>query len=368
MTTESLERELLNRLVKYKNIKTTLDLNYKNIPCNIIEISEKGVKTWNELVGLLHVLDFKRLVRTKSGGISISQKNFRGCYGYDVRALKSCIELTIVFHYCVRIQFRNNFKEDTKNDISGSTAYRVFKNTLDNFGIDISDWFIENGKEVKETIEKPLVYVRHGKEEKLWKNNVHHIDIHSAYMGAIAEKVPEWRPAINKIYEERELNEVNKGILTHSFGYFQSSIFGYKLAHLSKFAVERTKRKLEELTERINETGSFVLAYNTDGIWYYGDIYHGEGEGKGLGQWSNDYINGDIWFNSIGQYAFKGTNVKTGKQIEKIVARGRYALDKIKPRNEWNFDDIMYKRLGAESLYTFDKDTELISKLEGEVI
>ena len=57
----------------------------------------------------------------------------------------------------------------------------------------------------------------------------------------------------------------------------------------------------------------------------------------------------------------------TGKKL-KHIPKLNIHWDKIKPRNEWNFDDIMYKRLGAESLYTFDKDTELISKLEGEVI
>ena len=45
-----------------------------------------------------------------------------------------------------------------------------------------------------------------------------------------------------------------------------------------------TNRRIRGLTEALRENGNTILAYNTDGIWYVGDIYHGPGEGDQAGQ------------------------------------------------------------------------------------
>ena len=61
---------------------------------------------------------------------------------------------------------------------------------------------------------------------------------------------------------------------------------------------------MRELAKQLKDSGRMVLAYNTDGIWYCGEIYHGEGEGNGLGQWSNDHTNCTIRFKSAGSYEY----------------------------------------------------------------
>ena len=77
-----------------------------------------------------------------------------------------------------------------------------------------------------------------------------------------------------------------------------------------------------------------MIARSTDCIWYEGEIYHGEGEGKALGEWSNDHTNCTFRAKSKGVYEY----IENGKYT--VVARGYYELDKIKPRDLWSWGDI----------------------------
>lgn len=88
-----------------------------------------------------------------------------------------------------------------------------------------------------------------------------------------------------------------------------------------------------------------VLLYNTDGIWYCGDVYHGEGEGKRLGEWENDHINCMFRAKSAGSYEF----VEDGKYYP--VVRGRTNLDLITPRENWKWGDIFKKEAKVIEFY-----------------
>lgn len=349
-------------LKHYSHIVVTKNMNQNTIPITILDISESGMELFNYISSLLRKIKLPRLIRTPSGGISTKTIPL----GYDIRAIGSCVEITILFHVALRFQFRSDInKADNENAITGSTAFKLFKQTCEKYNIDISKYYIDDGESIKKTIPAPYAFVCRNKELKIWRKHVNHIDLHSAYMGAIAKEIPELFAPINELYLGRKENPVNKGVLTHSFGYFQSKIINYKLANLSKIAIEKTIEKLEELTVHIKEAGGFILAYNTDGIWYYGDVFHGKGEGDNLFEWSNDYVNCDVYFESIGRYAFKGMDIKTNKIVEKVIARGKYALDKIKPRNEWTMRDLLENKLGEKSTFLFDSEKELIYNIKG---
>jgi hypothetical protein len=113
---------------------------------------------------------------------------------------------------------------------------------------------------------------------------------------------------------------------------------------------------MRELAEKMKKSGRRILAYNTDGIWYVGDVYHDEGEGKGLGQWENDHINCKIRFKSAGSYEY----IENGKYTP--VQRGLTKLDSIKPRDEWQWGDI-FSDEGKEITYTFVNE---IGFIEGD--
>ena len=89
-----------------------------------------------------------------------------------------------------------------------------------------------------------------------------------------------------------------------------------------------------ELSERLEESGRIPLLYNTDGIWYYGEVYHGEGEGKDLNQWSNDHVNCVFRMRSTCAYEYIENNVY------KPVVKGVMPLDKKLPRDKWKWGDI----------------------------
>ena len=98
---------------------------------------------------------------------------------------------------------------------------------------------------------------------------------------------------------------------------------------------------------RLITSGRTILGFNTDGIWYQGDIYHGEGEGDKLGEWSNDHINCLFRSKSNGAYEF----IENGQY--NAVVRGNTSFDAIEPdRSKWTWGDIYKSNVLT---YTFDE-------------
>lgn len=347
----------MNKILnKYKGIDITFDLNYAKIPCNIIPMSPEGVNEFNKIVEYLHNEEYNKITRSYSGGISISLANFMPPM-YDVRQLKSCIEITIVDIKCYRIQFRTQFSEMGKTAISGKTAFLTFEKELRDTGIKISDYAINNGMEIKKSIPKQKRELNDD-YEKMIIDNVHHIDFHSAYMSGVAISFPEFYPAIKKIYDKRKIDPICKGVLTNSWGYMQSEIIKAKYAHISKCGIEWTNKKLGELARKIIANKGKIIAFNADGVWYRGDIYHGEDEGPNLGQWENDYTNCSVYFDSIASYYIIMEDGTT-----KVRASGKYNLDKIKPREDWTLDDFLNR--GNSIMYSYNSQDERISIKNG---
>lgn len=341
-----------------KTIPFTFNVNYKLIPVNILPVTDEGAIEFNKLVENCRNGDFSPIVRTESGGISLKAKDFLPPI-YDVRALRSCVELTVIDEVMYRVQFRSDAELKSGTGISGAKAFEVFKNICLKHGVNIFDYAIKNGAEVKETIPKPLIHLDSQFVNFPFKKHAHHIDIHSSYMASIAEAYPALRAPIEEVYYGRSTpgkNLINKAILTHTFGYCQSKMLNYSLANLSKAAIEGTIAKLKDLASRVEDTGAAIIAFNTDGFWYYGDKYHGVGEGDGLGQWHNDHDADLLIFkDGVGTYGY----IENGKFTP--VVRGRRALDKVKPRETWTIEDL--DNLGETLKYGWNG--ERIVKLEG---
>ena len=342
---------------RYKSVPAHLHVNKLKLPLNVFEQSDKGVKEFNEVIDLIHTLNLEKTPTTESGGISV-KGGWDYVDTYVVTATKSTVEIILLYDDFFRFEFRRKFKED-KTEVGGHRAFCKFIEICKKFGIDINDYRIstDEGIEEKKQIPKPMI---DADEEMLNMNlhNAHHIDIHSAHMAGVAEAFPELYAPINECYTRRKENEIYKSIMTHTWGYMQSkhSPVNYQLSHLSKAGIESTNRKIKDLTERLEASGRIVLSHNTDGIWYQGEIYHGEGEGKSLGQWSNDHTNCIFRAKSKGVYEF----LEDGKIH--IVARGYYELDKIKPRDQWEWDDIYFT--GKIYAWEYDKETEHLSPKE----
>lgn len=275
---------------------------------------------------------------TKSGGICKKKDKFKiPLYMVDT-SHKSAITLHLVMHWgSFRILIGTNPHE--KGAVTGREAFLTFVNCCKKYGINLEDYAIDNGAYVKEQIESPRIELAKERYLNVVYEDAHHLDLNSSYMTGIAQAFPELYPPIKEIYDKRKEDPKNKSVLTNTFGFCQSkwcNINGkhYALAHLSKAAIEYNNRVIDELTDKLKKSGRRVIAYNTDGIWYDGEIYHDETEGTDLGQWKNDHTNCTLRFKSAGAYEYID-----GDTYYPVV-RGITNLDKIKPRSEWKWGDI----------------------------
>ena len=337
----------------YKPSENVRKINKLKINCYDLGGTVEGAERFNEVYRLLVKecpYELRRIKRTPSGGIHI-MANIQ--LRYDICSKGNGVEL-IYLGKEGSLRFLFNLR---KEGISGSQAFYQFKKICKAHDIDIEEFGIENGEEVKEQIEKPMIKF-FGVKDRIYLG-VHHLDINSSYMAGIAKYQPEMAEVIQEIYSKRKSdNTMYKDILTHTYGFCQSewckiNDHKYALAHWSRAAVEFNNRMIEDLTKKIQAAGGYIVAFNTDGIWYKGEVYHDENEGKELGQWKNDHVDCKIRFKSKGAYEF----IEDG--IYHPVIRGRTKYDRIKPREEWEWGDI-YKENTKIIKFTFSEEEGII--------
>lgn len=351
---------------QYKTLKKKKDINYISLKAlNFIVPSDEGMEEFNKIYQYVLESGMRELVRTKSGGISIDRKNFYG-RGYSEHITRTMFELLIIENgRYYKIHFKQPAGKDYENPISGTRAFEVFCDELALDGIDINKLAIENGMDVKKEIESPFIALYSDTIKHKTITNAHHIDFHSSHPAGMAKYYPELRPTIERIYNKKETaakgsmeRKICKAILNETWGYLQATHIGAKWAHIARDAIHDTNERLMELAGRLIRNGRKILAFNTDGIWYQGEMYHGEGEGPGLGEWGHDHINCTIRFRSKGAYEF----IEDGRY--KAVVRGWTALDQVKNREtEWEWGDIYN---GPVYRYKFIKGKGVIKETDDD--
>jgi hypothetical protein len=346
-------------LTKYKFKELSEKINYYDIPKTDIPSTENGAEEFNAIYKTLILENnygIKKIKRTPSGGI---KKHRHITFEYDIQILKNSIELTYIGPEGMHRWVFNGRPEG----ITGGDSFKEFKKICKKYDINLDNYAISNGKEVKETIEKPMIEL-YGVRDRIYIN-ANHLDINSSYMAGIANAQPELKEVITDIYNKRKTNKVCKDILTHTYGYMQckwckvsldeNTKVPYAFAHLSKAAVEFNNRYIENLIKKLIASGRKVLATNTDGIWYTGEVYHDENEGKELGQWKNDHTNCQIRFKSKGCYEY----IENDKYTP--VVRGATKLDRMKERSEWEWGDIYQEECDIIK-YKFDESVGIIAE------
>lgn len=326
-------------------------MNYINIKCSLLTPNIENANKFNNILKYLKENVKHTVPRTKSGGIS--RDRFVWIPSYDYTYSGSGAELLIIAEFGMyRIQFRPKLAEiDEEKSLSGRKAFNKFKDILSENGINLDDYAVDNGIEIKKEIEPPMIKMESAffisSKNESGIRNAHHIDFHNSYPGGLMLTHPEFKPVIEMLYEKRKENEVYKAILNYSIGFMQSKWVNYKYATLSRDAINNNNERLRKVAKALKDSGRAIIAYNTDGIWYTGDIYHGEGEGTHVGEWQNDHTNCTIRFKSAGAYEF----IEDGKYHP--VVRGYTKLDIIKPRDDWKWGDIYQNDI---IIFGFTKD------------
>lgn len=333
---------MIKELAKLKHSEASLNINYLLIPVTVFNIDKDGAKNFNKIYQWLKTQNLYPIERTPSGGIKNGPRVKRPAW--DVKKSPSCIEITaLLTEGSWRIQFRSELKKG----MSGRRAFTAFKRLLLKRGIDLEKYAIDNGREVKKEIESPLIGAKHKLFYDLEYEHVNHIDFHSSYAGGLANTHPEFRETLEELYSKREEKSHYKDILNFSIGFMQSiSGCNARWAHLSRDAIKDNNDRVRNLAKLLEKKGRMVLSFNTDGIWYRGSVFHGEGEGNGLGEWHNDHINCKFRMKSSGSYEF----IENGEYYP--VVRGISNTSK----KEWKWGDI-YSDKADMVLYQFS-DTE----------
>lgn len=334
-------------------------VNYVLIPVTRLSYNEEDIKTFNRVYKWLIKTITKKITRTPSGGICIKEEEIRGNQ-WDLRQTSSVIELTFkYFSHWYRIQIGYTKKDEVKT--YGSQAWKIFLGICKKHSISVKDLMLtstEEGLAIKQTICKPLIqFGEDGTSGTIYKN-CHHLDYNSSYAFGITEIAPELKPAIEELYSNRNKHPEYKDVLAILHGYMQSKGVHYRLSHISKHANQSNRDRVVKLAEKLKAAGRKIILFNTDGIWYQGDVYHDEDEGTALGQWKNDYINCKFRARSKGAYEFIGTKVKTNETKYFPVMRGCSSYERIKPREQWEWGDIFK---GKSITYEFVPGVGLIN-------
>lgn len=307
---------------------------YIKNPCYFNHVIKDKDKI-NSLYKLLKNSDLHKIVRTPSGGIKMNNiHHIGGAWDYKMcytaRNVFKGVIITVIIGKTVFVFKCGNFKVKD-SEMTGNKAFELFAKECKKFDIDLKKYSVDNGKEVKDEIEKPIIrnFTQH---ETVY--NVNHIDLNSAWPSNVSEVYPELKQVFVNLRKKDKL------IGDMALGYCQSEWINYHYSNLSKAGINGCNEKILDLVNKLMANEFDVLGINTDGIWYRdllnkNRLYTDENEGTELGQWKTDHKNCEWYAFSDGQYYF----IEDGKFNAK--ARGYYAYEQVKPRNEWNRDDFL---------------------------
>ena len=296
---------------------------------------------WNELYRLCQKAGLPR-IRWTNNQLAKSDNDGVNFNAFDTEKRTSGWKLYIVCK-SLRYSFYYGWPDlrlKGGHAVAGGKGWTAMRKELKKDGIDIKSYAIESkeGRRIKSSSDfpKPKIDMAGAPSGQTFEH-CNHIDFHSSYPAGLANTHPEFRPTIERVYLERKTNPNRKLSLNCFIGCRQSpkATWGCRWAHLAKDAIEDNNRRIREMDARLLANGDKILGHNTDGIWYQGPIYHGEGEGDDLGQWHNDHVDCRFRAKSKGAYEF----IENGKYYP--VVRGITELDFIKPdRNTWKWGDI----------------------------
>jgi hypothetical protein len=332
MTYETIRSFLESRL---EGVYQGASLNqYNTRPLKLAPTPENAI-IFNEIYQFIITTDMNILERSPSGSIRRGPKYLRNLYAYDIVKSSLGITLTISLDGYLRVIKFGLYRKEDAPEIYPTQAFKIFTEKCLEHGIDLEDYAISNGPEVRDLTDKAPIDM----DKSIWDKTltkVNHIDFHSSFPAGLANTHPEFRPVMEYFYDIRKKDPAAKFLMNSGIGFMCTEKFGFKarLAHLRKDAVEDNNRRIDELRLRLILSGRTIIGHNTDGIWYQGEPYHGPGEGKKLGEWENDHINCTFRAKGNGAYEF----IENG--VYNVVQRGQTTLDAVKPRDKWEWGDI----------------------------
>lgn len=316
-------------MLDIKRGRPTLKPNYALIPVTTTD----NVDEWNAVFMDYSQRGYPLIEWTPSGGISLTNWRYMG---FGVKSYKWGAEITAIDATgAFRLQFRSKLNDvDQSGDISGKQAFFAFRDALRARGIELKDYEITNGWDVKQTIQPPLIKICNPAFVDLTFTDVYHLDLGSAYPAGAMDYHPEFEPIFRDWYNRRAERAIYKQYLNLLIGTMQSSIIHFRHADISKHAIEWTRERVLAEAEHVRQSGGMVIMFNTDGLWCKGgepseDVHD-------IGHFRVDIRAAKFRAASAGKYEY--ITADTGEYVARV--RGRTAWDDCKPRSEWEWGDI----------------------------
>ena len=305
-------------------------------------MQELSVEKWNEIIDFLWASGLNYPIkRTKSTAIAKGPKaTLWNCFAWDFRQTGKGLVLTVLVGTNTWVYCIGRAAESNPADTGAFNAWCLFREKCEALGIDLESMKVDEdlGRTYKALTPAPLISMKYEHtKDSAPLDNVHHIDFHNSYPAGLANTHPEFRPIIEEFYNMRKSSPMYKAVLNYTIGCMGSEKHPWHAAwaHLRCDAIENNNKRVESLARRLEKSGREVIGFNTDGIWYRGEVYHGTGEGKGLGEWENDHINCIFRSKSRGAYEY----IEDGQYCP--VVRGSTTHDVIEPdRTKWTWGDI----------------------------
>lgn len=296
--------------------------NYLKFPITHLNYSTAGMENYNRIIQFMKdslKLNENQQLLTKSGGVCTYRD------GFVVKRSKST-GWELIFKYgplCFRVFFGPFNIDSGKTEIGGRYAFLELNKEFKKDGIDLMNYCVTNGLDIKKTIPSPLIMCGAKLQPDKIYQHVHHLDFHSAYGSGISDYYPELKPTYDRLYAKRLESEKQKkrikSLFTNSTGYFQSKFCrinktDYCLAPLAKAAITWTRNVVSNMSTELVKNGYTPLLFNTDGVWYVklnakdepieSQPFVNSVCGKTLGTYDNDHVDCTFRVKSKGCYEY----------------------------------------------------------------
>ena len=160
---------------------------------------------------------------------------------------------------------------------------------------------------------------------------------------------------LSQTYEDWELIIIDDNSTDNTdnviYPFLKDNRIKAKLAHISRYAIARNNQKIDAMVEWLKANDRIPVLINTDGIWFIGAPTNLSS--KLLGEFEEDHKNCTLRIKSSGAYEY----IEDGKYHP--VLRGKTKLDRIKPRDMWQWGDI-YQEDAQPIMLTFNKNKGIV--------
>lgn len=316
-------------------------------------------QTWNQIVDFLKTecSHWHKLVLTSSNGIStrfFDDVQILPCWIIDKpkdAATRSEI-LILGFGRMWKLQLRK--AECEEDDIDGYKSWNFVKKELKKDGVDL--WSYKDKTSTKDQLLISRTSIPRRNTETLSPvlaekelKDVYKLDFNSFFPHCLSVAFPEFRPTMERLFEQRKENPKIKKYLVSFTGDLYSWCGG-RFAWMAVKMMTIARKMMLDLENRVKQFGALVLFEKIDAIYILSSrgCYKDENCGQNLGQYKIEHYK-RFWFDGPGTQEMIDEN-----GVFEVKAQGRRELDSKKPRSEWTWGDVRTKE-GRQLVETFIK-------------